>query len=480
MRVTVVATFETMNDVINLVRTILLVCYLSCAAIAGAQTITGNLSLLTRQPLRLEGFNGLRTYPISSTTIDEQGNFKLAYAEADRGVGYLISADEKPLFVILSGEDIELQGEALSQVETLRITKEQENQWFAQYAQEHPKREQALSAWVYLERIYRSDALFLVHERPAKAIEAEKQRIRDEDAAFLNTLPTESYVRWLLPARKLVSSVPTVAQHRPEEIPTTIAAFCALDYTDPRLYKSGLFKDAIESHFWLLENSGRPLDSVFLEMQLSIDAMLDNLARDERRLNEVTDHLFDLLERQSLNQASEYLALKVLNEVSCTIDSDLAKQLETYRAMKKGNRAADIDLTRGRVARGTREGKPPQRLSDLASGRVLVVFAAGWCPKCRTEVPEMAQLYPKWKAAGMDVLLISLDDDPESFAEFTSGLPFLSYCDLRKWESYPAKDYHVFGTPTMFLLDDKQTILLRPTSVNQVDAWVDWFLLEKR
>ena len=155
-------------------------------------------------------------------------------------------------------------------------------------------------------------------------------------------------------------------------------------------------------------------------------------------------------------------------------------QLETYRAMNKGNRAADIDLTRGGVARGTLVGQPPQRLSDLASGRVLVVFAAGWCPKCRTEVPEMAQLYPKWKVAGMDVLLISLDDDPESFAEFTSGLPFLSYCDLRKWDSYPAKDYHVFGTPTMFLLDDRQTILLRPTSVNQVDAWVDWFLLEKR
>lgn len=43
---------------------------------------------------------------------------------------YLISADEKPFFVILSGEDIELQGEALSYTETLHILKGQENQWF--------------------------------------------------------------------------------------------------------------------------------------------------------------------------------------------------------------------------------------------------------------------------------------------------------------------------------------------------------------
>ena len=169
-----------------------------------------------------------------------------------------------------------------------------------------------------------------------------------------------------------------VAQYRTQEMPATIGAFRALDYTDPRLYKSGLFKDAIEAHFWLLENSGRPLDSVFVEMQVSIDAMMSHLLKDERKLNEVTDHLFDLLERQSLNQASEYLALKALNEVSCTIDSDLAKQLETYRAMKKGNRAADIDLTLGRISKGTYAQPPPQRISGLSGEQLLVVFAAGW------------------------------------------------------------------------------------------------------
>jgi hypothetical protein len=61
-----------------------------------------------------------------------------------------------------------------------------------------------------------------------------------------------------------------------------------MDYTGQRPYKSGLFKDAIESHFWLLENSGRSLYSVFIEMQHSIDAMIINLLKDEQKLNEVT------------------------------------------------------------------------------------------------------------------------------------------------------------------------------------------------
>ena len=79
-------------------------------------------------------------------------------------------------------------------------------------------------------------------------------------------------------------------------------------------------------------------------MKVSIDSMMLHLVKNESRLNEVTDYLFDLLERHSLFQASEYLALKVLNESSCTLNSDLAKQLETYRAMKKGNIAPDMEF----------------------------------------------------------------------------------------------------------------------------------------
>ncbi|MDA0197006.1 MAG: hypothetical protein O2887_18540 [Bacteroidetes bacterium] len=92
-----------------------------------AQSITGNLNQLVKQEIILEGFNGLKTYPISNTIIDEKGNFKLTYSKSDHGVGYLMSAEEKPLFVILSGEDIEVVGVSLSDMETLKITKGKEN-----------------------------------------------------------------------------------------------------------------------------------------------------------------------------------------------------------------------------------------------------------------------------------------------------------------------------------------------------------------
>jgi thiol-disulfide isomerase/thioredoxin len=442
-----------------------------------AQSITGRFTQLAMQEIKLEGFNGLKTYVISNAAADEKGNFKLSYAKEDYGVAYLISSDKKPLFVLLSGEDVEIIGEALSAVETIHIKKGKENLLFEQYAKEHPRREQALSAWIYLEKIYTMDSLFSVQKTAVKNIQLEKQRIKEEDAAFLANLPKGSYVSWFLPTRKLVSDVATIAQYRPEEIPATIAAFRKMDYANSRLYKSGLFKEAIESHFWLLENSGRSLDSVFIEMKFSIDAMMEYLIKDEKKLNEVTNYLFDLLERQSLFHASEYLALKVLNETSCTIESDLAKQLESYRAMKKGNIASDIKFGNMTYLNGVKQAMF-NNLTNLTTPYTLVVFGASWCPKCLEELPKLIQNYVKWRNLGVEVVYISLDTAQQVFEQSVKSYPFFAYCDYKKWESQVAKDYYVFGTPTFYLLDAKRKILLRPNSISQVDAWVDWVLVQ--
>ena len=450
---------------------------LFCTPFLYAQSITGNFKPLANQEIVLQGFQGLKNYPVAKTKIDENGLFKVSYSKVDYGMGYLMSADQKILLVLLSGEDIELVGEVLNDPKTIKITKGQENLWFEQYANEHLKREQALSAWEYLEKIYREEALFAGQKIANKAILQERKRINDEDFAFLNGLPNESYCRWFLPIRKLVSSVSLVAQQRTDEITSTIQTFRSINYTDKRLYKSGLFKEAIESHFWLLENCGKPLDSVPVEMQLSIDAMLVNLVKDDKKLNEVTSYLFELLEQHSLFSASEYLALKVLNLKSCTIDSDLARQLESYRTMKKGNIAPDIAFQDQSFVNGVKQNQL-NRLSQIQTPYTLVVFGASWCPKCTEELPILIQNYSKWKNLGIEVVYVSLDTDSATFDKAVKSYPFFAYCDYKKWESIPVKEYYVFATPTFYLLNQQREIILRPNTIAQMDAWVNWNLVQ--
>ena len=463
-----------MNFLLYKLSALLIFCIISLSAQA-QYTIVGDFPPLSGQQVRLVGFEGFGIYTIDSTTVSEKGHFALSYSSKDRGMGYLAANDNKACFVVLANEDIQLKGEILSAHESIVCLSGKENQLFAQYAVEYPKRQQTLRAWDYLIKIYQADSLFIKHKEAYKAIEREIQRINKEDKDFFKNLDPKSYVSWYLPTRKLVSSVSYVAQYKTEEIPATISAFRKLDYTDNRLYKSGLFKDVIDSHYWLLENMGHSLDTVFKEMNISTDYLIANLSNNEVKFNEITKYLFNLLEQHSLFQASEYLALKALTQNSCTLNNDLARQLESYRAMKKGNTAPDIVFT-GDIFRNGTAIKTPTRLSEIEAAYKVVVFGAGWCPKCVEELSQVPQLYEKWKSKGVEVVFVSLDTDKDIYERFVKVFPFISMCDYKKWETQTAKDYYVFATPTMFLLDNDLKIVLRPNSVSQIDAWIDFYI----
>lgn len=85
----------------------------------------------------------------------------------------------------------------------------------------------------------------------------------------------------------------------------------------------------------------------------------------------------------------------------------------------------------------------------------------------------MSKEYYRKKIADKREEIVSL-----IFKSFAGVFPFISVCDYKKWESDIVKSYHVFATPTIYLLNNKREILLRPNSVSQIDAWVDWYLMQ--
>jgi thiol-disulfide isomerase/thioredoxin len=442
---------------------------------ARAQTLSGIFPAHANQTITLEGAKGLDTYSIGSTKADEKGQFKLSYAADDYGIAFLSGEDKQPFVVILEKEGVKLEGKALNEAATIRILEGKENRSFEQYTQEQGKREQALSAWGYLQNLYQNDPLFAKQQVPNQAIQAELLRIQGEDEAFIASLPRDSFVRWFLPIRKLVSSVGAVAQYRTAELPQTITAFRTLDYSDPRLAKSGLFRDVFESQFWLLENSGGTLEENYEKMEGSLDAILKSLEKDELRYNEVVGYLIELLERRSLMQAAEYLALKVLEQERVAIQPRLARQLEGYRAMKVGSRVPEIQF----VGDILLQGKPityPTRLTEVTAPYRLVIVGASWCPACSEAMGELIPLYEKWNKLGLEAIFVSLDTDPKAFQAYSEGMPFIAFSDYKKWDTQVVQDYYVSGSPSFYLIDQAGNLLLRPQSVKQLDAWVDWKL----
>jgi len=435
-------------------------------------TIVGNFSSIKRQTIRLMGFQGVDTFIIDSAEVNAVGNFELHYSDANLGMGYILTNENKPYMVVLEKGKVQLTGQTPADASTIVINNGEQNKLFVQYSVEYGKREQALSAWVYLKNLYVSDTFFKNQTISKLAITNEIDRLNKADNNFLKILPSNTFMYWYLPVRKLIADVGVVSNKRPQEIPSTIKAFRSINYAHPQLYTSGLFSELLESQLWFIQNSGLNQAAKSKEMNTSVDFILASVSKNEKLYNEFTNYLFQNFEKYNLFGASTYLAIKALNQKEVILNNSLAFKLETYRKMKVGNTAPEIEF-KSDVYVNRQLVNNMNRLSDIKAKYKLVVFGGSWCPQCKEETMQLNMRYDKWKAKEVAVVMVSLDTDKKAFEEYATEFPYTITCDYKKWETQAAKDYYVSSSPTIFLLDGNNKIILRPPTVASLDSWLD-------
>jgi peroxiredoxin len=93
------------------------------------------------------------------------------------------------------------------------------------------------------------------------------------------------------------------------------------------------------------------------------------------------------------------------------------------------------------------------KLSDYRGKVVIVNFWATWCLPCRMEIPTFIKLTQKYRARGLEIIGVSVDEDGadgvQSFAE-TSGINYpVAIANPDTIESYGPID----AIPTTFIID---------------------------
>ena len=96
-------------------------------------------------------------------------------------------------------------------------------------------------------------------------------------------------------------------------------------------------------------------------------------------------------------------------------------------------------------------------LSDLRGKLVILTFWATWCPPCRTEIPELNNVYRNLKVEGIEILAIDVRESPDVVNEFIQDMG-MNYPVLLDSHGYVTYAYGVRGIPTSFFID-RQGIL---------------------
>ena len=437
---------------------------LLCTLITTAQTLTGTLKHHAGQQVTLTGFNYYQTTELAKDTIDAAGNFTLNYPKEYKGMGVLNTQDNNSLVLMLTEPNIQLKGTHVTEADSLVYSNSNNNTLFLNYAKARGIREAAWVALKYLQPLYQVQKELQNQTQLANQITTEIIRLEQKDTDFLKQLDANSYLRWFIPMRTLVNEMPKTYNRYTERIPQNIQQFRSIDFKHPNFKTSGLFKELIEGHYMLLENMGQSLDSSNVQMNLSTKYLIDNLQKNDSLLNTVSNNLFNYFEKRSLFKASEYLSISLLTNSQCSLTEDLTSKLESYRKMKVGNIAPDIEF-KSQKSNG-------KSLYDIKTNK-LVVFGASWCPNCQTDYPSLVGKYKKLKEKyDLEVIYISIDTDKKVFEEYYKEAPFITFCDTKGWETQAAKDYHVFATPTYILLDKELKILSKIQSPEHLEAWL--------
>lgn len=427
-----------------------------------AQTLTGNLKHHAGQDIILTGFNYYNNYELAKTTVDSLGNFTLNYPKAYNGMAILSTQDNSSLLLLLDQPLLKINGTHLVEHDSLMFNNS-ENKLFFNYAKAQGQRSNALSAWKFLNNLYHKPGVLGNQKSVKKQIVKEQNRIAKEDADFVKNLEQDSYLAWFIPKRTLIQETSTIIKTATQRIPEAIAQFRNTNFNNPNWKTSGLLKEFIDGHYFLLENMGQSLDTVYKQMNMSTDYLINNLSVNDSLLNTTSEKLFKLFEKRSLFKVAAHLSEKLLSseDCACFIEQDLQKKMQKYVTLKVGNIAPDIQLT------------ATKKLSHLKQN-VLLVFGSSTCPTCKKDALQLMEYYVKWKEnkTPLEVVYISLDTDQATFNTAFKDVPWPSYCDFKGWDMQAAKDYYVNAIPTYLLLDKDQTILLHPRSIAHVNGWI--------
>ena len=119
----------------------------------------------------------------------------------------------------------------------------------------------------------------------------------------------------------------------------------------------------------------------------------------------------------------------------------------------------------GGPARGPKA--PPISLDSLTTagkvtipaGKVVIVdFWATWCGPCKKSFPKLQELYVKYKASGLEILAISVDDDKKGVVGFAKANGDAKFPIGWDKDKAVANAYKPENMPTTYIIDKSGNI----------------------
>ena len=261
----------------------------------------------------------------------------------------------------------------------------------------------------------------------------------------------------------------------------------SVDLSDATLLHSPVIPSKVFEYISLYNDSrmsGEEQELAFIE---AVDDVLFRAQADETVFSVVLDLVTRKFEKSEYELVLTYIAEHyILSDSGCensekVVSADRAGELrdkvEMIKKMAVGNMAPEIDMPQqGIFDLKIAEGKvvpassSQMKLSNINAEYTLVLFWASWCPHCPSLLSAVKGIYGEYRDKGLEVLAISIDKERSAWQNaITNGqYRWINYSELSGWDGKAAKNYGVWSTPRMYILDREKRIVAKPATVKEL------------
>jgi thiol-disulfide isomerase/thioredoxin len=154
------------------------------------------------------------------------------------------------------------------------------------------------------------------------------------------------------------------------------------------------------------------------------------------------------------NMAEPVEMTQATTTMGLALNTELSDSLFVFEPPPGAKETADWTLPG--ITKPEVEGKPAPVLKDAppTKGKVVLLdFWTTWCGPCKTELPILEKLQKEFRAQGLVVLGINVDEDPQTVAKYRTAAG-LTYPSLQRTaDDELLKSLSVNAFPTLVLID---------------------------